>query len=69
MIIVKIVNLFKVAEYKKSFSYLKKYEYSFTYPLYTKVRGYVIDFDSDTLIPGVRVILKSRITTYTRYFK
>jgi len=34
MIIVKIVNLFKVAEYKKSFSYLKRYEYSFAYLLY-----------------------------------
>jgi len=64
VIIVKIVNLFKVAEYTKSFSYLKKYKYSFTYPLYTKVRGCVIDFDSGTPIPGVRVILKSRITTY-----
>ena len=62
--VVKILNLFKIAEHARSFSYVKEYKYPFVYPLYTAVRGRIVDASSGLPIPGARVILKSRITTY-----
>jgi len=63
--VVKILNLFRVAEYARSFSYVKEYKYPFVYPLYTVVRGRIVDASSGLPIPGARIILISKITNYT----
>ena len=63
--VAKIFNLFRVAEYVKSFSYTKEYAYPLVYPLYTIVRGRVVDASSGLPISGAKIMLVSETTNYT----